>query len=476
MCKKTTLLFLLLLSGVFAPRGRAQTINYVTEVVTTYNGYWQSANAGTVTAVTNAVQPDSSHYLLAFTANGVRYSTGVSDARLTARGLSFQPGQYRALPVAALSGAPTSNTKVGLGQRYDKVDNGASSPPPVRDLARYLSDGPQGLDLGTGVANIPAGTLRFPVDTVQATAIGDGIPDILITQFADPAGSSDVYSFRDANNVVVGQAVTVTYGTSFPVVGRWLADFYEALTEPMTLGVGFTKTPRDLRLWSADFSAFNIPAADFGRITTFQIQLNGNSDLAFVAYNTRALTVLPVELTAFTGRRRPPGAVHLSWRTASEQQAQDFVVEVSVTGQAFTPVGRVAAAGNKRTPTDYAYQHPDAGAGRLYYRLHQRDQDGGSAYSPVITVDPSNPTAALVVAAPNPFQQMLRLTLPPGGSQGAAHLRALDGRRLYQHVFTAAELAAGVTTLTDLPLLPPGVYLLQVVVDGHASTQKLFKQ
>ncbi|WP_188814183.1 T9SS type A sorting domain-containing protein [Hymenobacter cavernae] len=455
---------------------QAQSVNYVTEVITTYNGYWRSANAGTATTFTNSVQPDSSHYLLSFLTNNVRYSTGVSDARLTNNGISFTPGQYRALPVATISTAPTSNTKIGLGQLYDKVDNGVSNPPPVRDLARYLTDGPQGLDLGTGVANIPTGTLTFPVSEVQAKAINDGIPDILITQFADPAGSSDVYSFRDATDAIVGKSVTVTYDSNFPVVGRWLADFYEASQNPMVLAAGFTKTPRDLRLWTADFATFNIPASDYSRIATFQIQLSGNSDVAFVAYNTRALTVLPVELTSFNGRIQVDGQVQLTWRTASELNSEAFVVEASMDGRSFTPVGRVVAAGNKTTNTDYTYQHRPMTTGLVYYRLHQLDLDGRSAYSPVVTVSMSRATGQPLLITPNPFRQTLQLQLPSGAAHAEARLWAIDGRPLYQHLFRTDELGSGSATLDDLLILPTGIYLLEIVVDGRSTRQKLLKQ
>ena len=51
----------------------------------------------------------------------------------------------------------------------------------------------------------------------------------------------------------------------------------------MSLLTGFVKTPRPLRLWAADFSAFGLTATDYARIKTFQITLSGSSDQAFVA-------------------------------------------------------------------------------------------------------------------------------------------------------------------------------------------------
>ncbi|TPG67149.1 hypothetical protein [Hymenobacter nivis] len=473
---KKTFTILCLISAL-APAAKAQSVNYVTEIATTYNGLWVSANGAKPAEYTNPVKPDSSHYLLAFVANGVRYSTGVSDARLRQAKLAFTPGLYRALPVAAIG--TNLSTKVGLGQLYDHVNNGPSFPPPLRDLARYLTDGPNGLDLGTGVANIPAGTLTFTISNVQAAAINDGVPDVLVTQFADPAGSSDVYSFLDATGAVVGKPVTVTYGSAFPVVGQWLADFYDATQSLLSLALGFTKTPRDLRLWTADFKEFGLVASDYRRVAKFQVQLSGSSDVAFVAYNANAATVqgvgpLPVQLTAFGGHALPNGAVQLEWRTASEMNSDAFEVEASADGRAFAPVGRVAAAGNKATATEYTYQYRPRTAGPGYYRLRQLDRDGSSTYSSPALVTTS--VARAVQVAPVPFGETLRLQWPLGAAAGTASLRALDGRQLHHQAFTAADLASGTCALGHLAALPAGVYLLQVVLDGQLSVQKVCKQ
>jgi hypothetical protein len=97
----------------------------------------------------------------------------------------------------------------------------------------------------------------------------------------------------DANGNTIGKQLTIQFA-NVPVVGNWTADFYEASQSIRGLLSGFIKTPRPLRLWAADFSAFDITA----------------SDQAFVAYNANALSFqpLPVALTAFGAwpRAAPP--------------------------------------------------------------------------------------------------------------------------------------------------------------------------
>ena len=467
---------LLLSSGSLLPAAHAQTVNYVTEIVTSYGGYWRSGNGSTGSAALNSVKPDNSHHLLSFSANGTRYSTGVNDPLLITKGLSFTAANFRALPVANI-GTPTGNTKVGLGEKYDGVPDGPSNPPPSPNLVSYLTDGPNGLDLGTGIANIPQGNITFTIGGIQAAALNDGVPDILVTQIAAPptVDKSDIYSFLDAQGKIVGNSVKVTYVDGFPIVGNWVADFYEASQNPMTLAVGFTNTPRPLRLWTAELSLFGITTANYDQIKKFQIALTGDSDLAFVAYNKQSVTVLPVELTSFGATRRPDGQVRLAWRTASEKNAEAFEVELSTDGRRFAPVGRVAAAGSKSTPSDYQFVHRPAAAGPLYYRLHQLDLDGQSAYSPVVAVVPA-PAAPAGAAYPNPFGPTLRLPLPAGTVTGEVCLLAADGRLAYQHTLTAAELNRTACELPGLPALPPGIYLLQTTLNGRFSQQKLVRE
>lgn len=257
----------------------------VSEIITDYNGYYKSG----VGAI-NSAKPDNNHNLLAFSFNGTRYSTGVNDALLTSNGDAFSTANFRALPMNNITGTPTGNTKIGFGALADGVSNGAGAAP-SRNLGQYLSDGPNGLNLGTVVANLPAGTMFLSVSNLQASHIGDGVPDILVTQVADPSGA-DYYAFTDINGNVVGNQVAIDL-TNIPAVGQWVADFYEA-TGATILQPGFTQTQRDIRLWAADFGAFGINASNIADIAYFRIILSGNSDIGFVAYNTTTVSVQQV--------------------------------------------------------------------------------------------------------------------------------------------------------------------------------------
>ena len=258
----------------------------VTAIATDYKGFWKSSSSAK-----NPVRPDDSHNLLSFTYNGTTYSTGVNDGKLQGSGVEFVAGEYRALPLQNLNGTANSNTKVGKGAKADGVSNGAGTPP-SKALGQYLNDGINGLDLGTAVANLPAGSMFMSASDLKAEKIGDGVPDILVTQVADPGGSADSYEFTDINGVRIGNAMHVMLNNIAPV-GDWVADFYEA-TGSTVLQSGFTETSRALRLWAADFSTFGIDSSNIKQIAYFKVNLSGDSDIAFVAYNTTAITIQAV--------------------------------------------------------------------------------------------------------------------------------------------------------------------------------------
>ena len=438
----------------------------ITEVITDYGGYWKSG----ATAI-NPVKPDNSHNLLAFSYNGVRYSTGVNDANLTAHGTTFVAGDYRGLPVTSISGSVTSNTKIGLGEKYDGVTNGKSNPSPANNMQTYLTDGIKGLDIGTCVANLPASILSFAVSNVSLASINDNVPDVVITQTADVTSANiDRYEFTDINGVRVGNYVDIAL-VNIPAVGNWVADFYEASVSPMTLGSGYTKTERGLRLWTADFSVFGINASNISRIAYFRIILNGNSDVAFVAYNSNALSVnliLPTKLTSFTGKRSADG-IRLNWQTVSENNTSKFIVERSLDGSLYTNIGTVNAAGNSNTRLNYDFLAPDWD-GRSLYRLKMLDLDGKISYSSVISVNTNAAANTQMTAYPNPAKTFTTIRHPQTAANNNIKLYNTNGILVNQVKATNNE------TRLDLTTLAKGTYYAIMTTPAGSMATSLIVQ
>lgn len=380
--------------ALFRTEANAQA---VTGIITDYNQYWKtSSNA------VNTVKPNNSHNLLAFTYNGVQYATGVNNERLVERGETFNAQDFWSLPVGAISGTINGNTKVGFGAMYDGVANGPSNPAPEYGISSYLTDGIKGLNIGTCIANLPAGTMSFLTGNIQPSAIGDGIPDILVTQIADPSGNNfDRYEFRDGNGVRVGTFKDIIFN-NIPTIATWTADFYNA-TNPMTLSGGFTHTDRPIRLWAADLSEFGITSSNYNQIRNFTITLCGNSDIAFVAYNNSSLTfqsTLPVQYNFFKAQAANE-MVNLNWQTASEQNADQFVVERSADGNRFEAIGSLTAR-NGIVANNYSFIDKRPLQGNNFYRLKQIDRNGSFQYSTIVKVSKNGNSSSLLTVYPNP--------------------------------------------------------------------------
>jgi CARDB len=188
---------------------------------------------------------------------------------------------------------------------------------------------------------------------------------------------------------------------------------------------------------------------------------------------------LPVELVRFdatkTGR-----AVRLTWQTASERHAAEFVVEAGNGPAAgFEAVGRVAAHGTSTVGHSYELldQRVPATGGWRYYRLRQVDTDGTVHYSAVRAVRLDRQPLT-VEAVPNPVGTGSTLTVRLATAEAATatlHLTDLTGRIILTRTL---PLTAGTALLTvpELGDQPAGVYLLTVTAGTDSHVVRVVKE
>jgi len=440
----------------------------VSGIITDYGGYWKSSASSM-----NPVKPDNSHTLLAFTYNGVQYSTGANDALLSSHGQTFQAQDFWSLPIENVTGKINGNTKIGYGAMKDGVYNGSGPGAPTsNDLAQYLTDGTKGLDLGTCVANLPKGDLTFFVNNIDPSHIGDGIPDILVTQIADPSGSTDNYEFLDENNLPVGIPRSISlYGIS--PVGNWTADFYEASETPLRLTNGYTQTDRPIRLWAADLSYFGITSLNYANIRSFVIHLSGNSDVAFVSYNRSTIgigSILPVNFSGFKTSLNQ-NVVTLNWSTASENGSASFSIERSQNGRDFTEISRTAAAGESNSAKTYVYTDKLSNTGTYYYRIRENAVDSRKTYSATNKIIYQAGESGLSVA-PNPAVDNIKIGYISTDEEQTITVRNLSGHLIY-----SAKLPAGSNqTELNLAKFPSGNYSIVINNGQQRYATLLVKQ
>ena len=182
-----------------------------------------------------------------------------------------------------------------------------------------------------------------------------------------------------------------------------------------------------------------------------------------VTYTTAPL---PVVLTSFTAKEVSTGTL-LTWQTTQELNNEFFVVEHSVDGTNFQPVGKIKGNGNSAVVSNYQFRHEGLIAGRHFYRLVQIDISGKTQFSLTRTIQISKQSLTMLVN-PNPVRDKIVLTsfLNEQGSP-------------YKIVNTAgAIVVAGKFNPVgiDVKTLPPGTYYLRLnKKDGHTVTGIFYK-
>ncbi|SHJ90809.1 gliding motility-associated C-terminal domain-containing protein [Maribacter aquivivus] len=283
-----------------SPSSTAQGGTAVTEIFSNFSGFWRSS-----TTSINPVLPNLSHELLAFTSGGTTFTTGVADDNLydsNGNGLSdgidsnndgisdisATESSWMALtPSNNIYSEATFEANLNDGNNDNALGLTVINDPTTDPLNPLLTHGQNGLDLGTGIVNI-GDTWTYEIDPIVATNVGDGIPDILLTQVADPSGVGHVVSLYDATGAPLGNAVRVeaySGGALADVVGRYRLDIYHA-----NGSVFYNNTTRDYRLATVELSEFGIPAANLADVAYLRLQLSSNADVAFLSYNTASFS------------------------------------------------------------------------------------------------------------------------------------------------------------------------------------------
>ena len=182
-----------------------------------------------------------------------------------------------------------------------------------------------------------------------------------------------------------------------------------------------------------------------------------------------------MELTSFSATARELDAV-LKWSTASERNSAWFAIERAEDGKNWLEISRKAAAGN--SSSTLSYSATDLGAGRkaaaFYYRLHQIDLDGTSAYSGVQYVRFNKTIVFAVEAYPVPMQAFLTLDLvSPAAGPLQIELYDTAGRR----VISQKEMAPVGSSRyqVDVRALATGNYTLRAVQGGQKITRKVLR-
>ncbi|MEN7548964.1 T9SS type A sorting domain-containing protein [Rapidithrix thailandica] len=184
--------------------------------------------------------------------------------------------------------------------------------------------------------------------------------------------------------------------------------------------------------------------------------------------------VLPIELSAFSGKMTENQTVLLIWKTDTEQNNATFTIERSLDGYAYQSIGELPGTGNNKTPQQYQFTDFHPLPGNNYYRLKQTDFDGAFSYSPVITVH-RNLDISQATIYPNPGASELTLVAKNlTQSDISVQLLSITGKVYLRQQLQTKD--AYITRKLNTSTLPRGVYFVKVQQDQHLFLQKIVLQ
>jgi hypothetical protein len=362
--------------------------------------------------------------------------------------------------------------------------NGTARPASVTDGAPDLGAYNVTPAANTLAPRAVANPLAPTAGTSQVFTLGfDTVATITWDAFTTPPASIAVRQYAGRAPQLIGtvanymnfytdiQAPTGTYLYDIKVNYRdnWMG----------TMGTTFGFTEADLRLAKKD--AATAWSTNTGSVVDSSLNtLTGSGYTEFSWFTGSDLfNQLPVKLTTFNGKLVNADAI-LNWNTASEINANSFIVERSIDGVNFEGLGKVKAAGNSSSLKSYKYADANALAlvnkfSVVYYRLKMVDNDGSFEYSKTIEVKTDADTKESVKVNPNPFTNELTVSIETlVDSKATLEVVDINGRvTLTQNVNVTKGTSA--INVDGIEKLKQGVYFVRVSTDLGTQVFKLIK-
>jgi hypothetical protein len=177
-------------------------------------------------------------------------------------------------------------------------------------------------------------------------------------------------------------------------------------------------------------------------------------------------STLPVELLSFNANAQE-NTVLLDWSTASEVNSDYFSVEKSSDGINFTEFSRVSSKGNSAVKNDYSTIDVSPLEGTSYYRLRQKDFDGGIKLSEVKTVNMHVFNEFEIY--PNPGNSVITIR---SKDLVNANVRIINSfGEIIQIPFADID-----ETSLDISNLPNGIYFISLNLNGKNLTKRFVKE
>jgi hypothetical protein len=291
-------------------------------------------------------------------------------------------------------------------------------------------------------------------------------------------GVDDVYAIMYA--VVSEQKISTTYAK----VSFILPDAKTTYSETMSIdnnysGPGFLYYKKVL----ADCSGASVGTYDTGNGMTYHFLFQYSSDFRPVYYHLNSSgiemhggatdvaeymdpevcnTTLPVELLNFDVACKN-NRIEFNWATASEMNADYFLILRSDDGIDFTPVAQISVTGNSSQAVDYQYVLDDVPGSATYFQLVQVDMDGTHHDWDIKSVNCSDNKNIQLKIFPNPINNgIFKLYSSTRLTNVRIGIFSLDGKLIFE---TEMTLNQGYNEIIPNQKLKTGTYVISIVGD-----------
>jgi hypothetical protein len=162
----------------------------------------------------------------------------------------------------------------------------------------------------------------------------------------------------------------------------------------------------------------------------------------------------------------------VSWTTVTESNNRKFVVERSLNGSSFAPIGEVATratGGNSSVALNYNFVDANPVQGKQYYRLQMVDNGGRTTYSQIVTLRRGGGKLEIVDVRPNPTTGTVYFNVLGANANVNVAVRDLSGKEVIRKGLVQSNGFS-----LDMSSLANGLYILEAT-DVRTSEKALFK-
>lgn len=391
----------------------------------------------------------------------------------TTLSLSIMPYQYAGgvrFDPSGLSGADNSHYLGGSGQLAfgeGGVDDAEDADVIIHELGHGLHDW------------VTAGGLS------QVNGLSEGTGDYIAGSYSrfkgywTSAQAAFHWTFNwDGHNPFWGGRV-LNYGPVYPggLVGQIHTDGQIWATANMKIWDDIGRQKADKAFWTGlgmtnsstnqndAANAVYLAATTMGYTNAERLAIHTRYTAA--GYTLPGFVLLPVKLVSFDAAKTGKQTL-VTWKTATEENSQSFIVERAADAVNFTAIGTIAAAGNSTSVRNYSFTDIAPGTGKNYYRLRSVSMDGSADYSKIALVVFDKESQLLLF--PNPVKD--ELTIKNNFTSGIVYLYDVNGKQVLTQKISGNNSQGVTVRLTGLPV---GMYIVKLLTDGKTLQGTIIK-